>query len=454
MRSFLLLSSGVAAGLGAGVQQPATLSLNADCVSPDPRGYLLYLTFAQQFNNQLISVVENIRLAKALGRVLVLTGFMEHAREPGGAASDGHDYYDGDHVLKPFTSYFDAHATLANFGLSEWQADGVGDYMTLDKFNKLGLCGANDIGNISPMRAEAHALVSHWEPQPAGGKLERSIDRGWVVPEHIYKCPQEGPDCGVSGFDTVETGGSNDRGNPLYDLQMTFSDVKLIVHAADDLIQLGSFPSGRETPMLVSDNLFYAYNNTYPSYMPDGEPGLIRGLSNFRWTAEVSVLADAFVQQQFGGEMYDAMHWRRGYTDGSISIRSLDEVAQKIRDQSDQHNIFLATNKLTADDVSQLQALTGRRIVSMALSGEAQSLDPNQVSHVEQLICTRSKRFIATPGSTWSYNVMAFRGHMACAEGCLSLIATSSNSVHPSKAHALNARPNATEDTVVARAIK
>lgn len=79
------------------------------------------------------------------------------------------------------------------------------------------------------------------------------------------------------------------------------------------------------------------------------------------------------------------------YTDGSISIRSIDEVAQKIRDQSDQHNIFLATNKLTADDVTQLQTLTGRRIVSMALSGEAQSLDPNQVSHVEQLICTRSK---------------------------------------------------------------
>ena len=41
--------------------------------------------------------------------------------------------------------------------------------------------------------------------------------------------------------------------------------------------------------------------------------------------------------------------------------------------------------------VEYFDTLTGRRIVSMALSAEAQSLDPNQVSHVEQLICTRSK---------------------------------------------------------------
>merc|ERR1719453_2646764 len=107
MRGGFFVGGLAATVMGASVLPPAAVQLNADCVAPDPRGYLLYLTFAQQFNNQLISVVENIRLAKALGRVLVLTGFMEHAREPGGAASDGHDYYDGDHVLKPFTSYFD-----------------------------------------------------------------------------------------------------------------------------------------------------------------------------------------------------------------------------------------------------------------------------------------------------------------------------------------------------------
>ena len=47
------------------------------CMPPDPRGYALYLAFSQQFNNQLISISESALLAKQLGRVFVLTGFLE-----------------------------------------------------------------------------------------------------------------------------------------------------------------------------------------------------------------------------------------------------------------------------------------------------------------------------------------------------------------------------------------
>ena len=97
-----LLSAGVPTAAGAPTAaNGAGRSMHPGCRVPDPRGYLLYLAFAQQFNNQLISVVESVRLAQHLGRVLVLTGFMEHAKTRE-KSSDGHDYYDGDHQLHPF----------------------------------------------------------------------------------------------------------------------------------------------------------------------------------------------------------------------------------------------------------------------------------------------------------------------------------------------------------------
>ena len=76
------------------------------CVPPDPRGYLFPL-LSNQFNNQLIGLAENIRLAQRLGRILVLTGFVEAILNASSTstslASDGLDFYHNSvrHRLRP-----------------------------------------------------------------------------------------------------------------------------------------------------------------------------------------------------------------------------------------------------------------------------------------------------------------------------------------------------------------
>ena len=69
----------------------------SDCKPPDPRGYL-FPVLSNQFNNQLIGLAENIRLSQRLGRILVLSGFVEVIANATGNAtksrtSDGIDFY-------------------------------------------------------------------------------------------------------------------------------------------------------------------------------------------------------------------------------------------------------------------------------------------------------------------------------------------------------------------------
>ncbi len=68
-----------------------------DCKPPDPRGYL-FPVLSNQFNNQLIGLAESIRLSQRLGRILVLSGFVEVIANATGNAtksrtSDGIDFY-------------------------------------------------------------------------------------------------------------------------------------------------------------------------------------------------------------------------------------------------------------------------------------------------------------------------------------------------------------------------
>lgn len=64
--------------------------------------------------------------------------------------------------------------------------------------------------------------------------------------------------------------------------------------------------------MLVTDNFFFMYNNTKPSYMTKGEPELLQSLSQFKWAQAVQDAADSFISKHFGRDVFIAIHWRRG----------------------------------------------------------------------------------------------------------------------------------------------
>lgn len=383
--------------------KPQNATQQAACTPPDSRGYLLYLAFAQQFNNQLLTVVENIKLAQKMGRVIVLTGFMEHKMD-GSKTSDGHDYYDGDHELHDFSEYFEPYSTLGGFGMDEWTGEGQGDWISLEAFNQLCPSGLG--------KAEAHVFVPAWENPIPGGTLEKQVT-DWQVVEHLYKCPQEGwPNpCGDAGWE-------NDRSNPLLWVWPKFPNATLIAHDSNYVWDLATVPSGTDTPVIITDNLFFSYEHVTPTYL-NGEPELMSSLHHFRWAQDIADRANSYYMSTFGGNNYIALHWRRGYTDGTVQIRTVDEAVQILRDVTNVNlnadgtkpDLYVASNIFTWDDAGMLEAMlgTGQKVHSLILDSPWDD-DMNFLSHVEMSICSSARAFIRAEGSTWSYNVMSLRG--------------------------------------------
>ena len=411
----------------------------ADCKPPDPRGYLFPL-LSNQFNNQLIGLAENIRLAQRLGRILVLSGFVEAFKNITGnasqsLASDGLDFYHSSvqHRLTPIPEIIQLRTVSS-----------LVDCISLETFQTL--C-------IRSRSVEAHAFVPEWEPRIRGGTEMRQTSKGrvastlhnpnntttviaaaeperWQLPERLYQCRKETwPEpCGASGFD-------NYRVAPLPELSdLQFTQVRLLAHDSEARVPLASFPDGAEVPTLITDGLLFKTDATIPPFARSID-AVLGTLGSFRWAAPLQTAMDSYVDTSFGPDPFVAIHWRRGYSDNVFTVRTAEEVATELLNArqtlQEQHgdgvpaNFYIASNQLDEADlqhVARLMNISGMNLHSLlpelarspslqrlvGLQGRGKGLD--ELSRVEQGICAQAAVFVGTPMSTWSANVNAFRG--------------------------------------------
>merc|ERR1719453_1880814 len=230
------------------------------CTQPDPRGYLVYLAFDQQFNNQLVSFAENLLIARQMNRILVLTGFVEQ-EDAEGAASNGIDYFEPStvHHQIPFDYIFDSYESLTANGMSFDRPD----YISADQFKNL--CG----GTTGEMKAEAHYFAAEWDDNEEAtefgqyGTTEHWQD-GFKIPERLY--PWGGP-----------------RSGPLpHFAAMSFHSTEIVGHGSKTRVHTygGDFPLGSEVPVVVIDGLFFKGEQFEPTYTPDGADDVFGIISN------------------------------------------------------------------------------------------------------------------------------------------------------------------------------
>lgn len=395
----------------APVNDTTSLIPHPGCKTPDPRGYLLYLAFGQQFNNQLISIAENMLLARQLGRVLILTGFLEQVSAE--KTSDGRDYFDSERALKPFEMAFDKNASFEGNGMH------AGDVITLDEFKQL--CPNQPA--YPNMVAQAHVFVPDWEPDVWEKGYYLAYNASYYLPQHMYECcdhrccgpysvPNVCSDCGQRGW--------NNRWNGAVAKHLPmFREVWQIAHGHNHVLELSSLPSGQQVPVLIFDGLYYKFNATNPRYA-QGSDAVFEAIRHFQWNASISGRAEAFTRQKYDGKPYIALHWRRGFSGGAITIRSMSEVIGLLRSASEENRnnvtgelpqIYIASNQLTWKDMATIHSkLPGKQMIASLVLDDPQDLDLNALSRVEMAICQKARYFIPAPGSTWSMNVNALRG--------------------------------------------
>ncbi len=284
---------------------------------------------------------------------------------------------------------------------------------------------------------EAHAFVPEWEPRISGGTEIRHVSgraakklhninnttttarQSWQLPERLYQCRKENwPEpCGDAGFD-------NYRSRPLPELSdLRFSQVRLLAHDAHTQVPLASFPDGSEVPTLVTDGLLFKTNATTPPFARNVE-AVLGTLGSFRWASTLQATVDDYVEAQFGTGPFVAIHWRRGYSDNVFHVRSAEEVAdqlltgrRKLQEETGDAptaNFYIASNQLDDADLQRVSArlnISDVRLHSLLLEpSQTASMGVEELSRVEQGICSQAAIFIGTPMSTWSANVDAFRG--------------------------------------------
>jgi len=187
---------------GAHVSSTSSLGEEPDkCVPPDPRGYLFPL-LSNQFNNQLIGLAENIRLAQRLGRILVLTGFVEAILNASSTstslASDGLDFYHNSvrHRLRPAGMVAERPGPVASQDLCAWVGPSrlhsvanmalsarfalrpIGEIIQLQTILPLVDCVGLEQFKSLCLRSrpvEAHAFVPAWEPNIRDGTQTRLV---------------------------------------------------------------------------------------------------------------------------------------------------------------------------------------------------------------------------------------------------------------------------------------
>ena len=390
---------------------PMTTTLHAepaDCTQPDPRGYLFPL-LSNQFNNQLVGLGENIRLAQRLGRILVLPGFVEaiENRSSTSKTSDGKDFFDSSvrHRLRPFSDIISLQSLLS-----------LVDCIDLQTFRSICL-------RSQPV--QAHAFVPEWEPRIQRGSEAVSWQGGrrWQIPERLYQCdPKNWPaPCGTDGFRVEQ----NYRADPLPELRgLDFSEVQLFAHDASTKVPLASFPTGTDVPTLIADGLLFKTNATVPPLARNTEV-ILATLGNLRWSKPLRAAIKHYTETHFEREPFVAIHWRRGYLGKVLpEARSVEQVAEALTDAISSMrrkrgpdanvNIYIASNQLNEADVAHVSELlnaSSAKLHSLLLEPVlAAGLGVDELSRIEQGICAKADVFVDTPKSTWSAMVDAFRG--------------------------------------------
>jgi len=392
---------------------PMSTTLHAEpagCHQPDPRGYLFPL-LSNQFNNQLVGLGENIRLAQRLGRILVLPGFVEviENRSSTSKTSDGKDFFDSSvrHRLRPFSDIISLQSLLP-----------LVECIDLQTFKSI--C-------VRSRPAEAHAFVPEWEPRIQRGSVAVSWQgsgRRWQVPERLYQCdPKNWPaPCDIDGFKTEQ----NYRADPLPELRgLDFSEVQLFAHDASTKVPLASFPAGTDVPTLITDGLLFKTNATLPPLARNVE-AIFATLGSLRWSKPLRAAVKHYIETHFGREPFVAIHWRRGYLGKVLpEARSVEQVADALADamssmrrtrgHDTKVNIYIASNQLNEADVARvselLNASSTAKLHSLLLEPALTAgLGIDELSRIEQGICGEADAFIDTPKSTWSAVVDAFRG--------------------------------------------
>ena len=440
------------------------------CSTPaNPRGYLLYLGFKRQFNNQLRVLLENILLAHQLGRTLVLTGFRDVIQLLGGT-SNGEDYYiarvTGNTRLIPVASVFQ--------GLPH-QATTFG---TIDLDNFLRTCPP---GGRSSWRADVFAWKQPWDPN------HTDYIHGWqvvapTVPGDSIAQQVKFPTWRLSEFPwnvdkvlgAVPELATLSLHNVSINLRMRAS-MRAPQRAVDGGFDLrAAMPSAKEVPLLVTDDAYYLTHAM--GYSEAWESVLTKAYSELRWAPAIEDLAVWGMKEIMSrGEPYVAVHWRRGFL-GSAAAAKLGvgvELANSMKggvhmiasmiqrmvqarndwgqqDESEHHlkhvrsegglagaqwtsgklkrdrpwarrirRVLVASNSFREEDRRALLGLLGAEweVLNFPLHVNRTTdaatgrrlLEANLLSRTEMLMCTCAARFTGSGSSTWSRTVSFMR---------------------------------------------
>lgn len=350
------------------------------CPLLNGKGYLIYLAFNNQFNNQLETLAENVMLANATGRVLVLTGFLEASSQKS-HNSDGGDYHGGAKAWYPASSALDLHKSL----------DGQCDWIDIDDFRKL--CPG-------PVDTEVHTFMHTWDPPFDGSHAERDV-MGWQLPESTF--PWEG------------IGAPNPRNGPIPELSdIKFNHVHMYAYKQAKL-QINYLPKAEDLPVMVTDNLFLRGECCVEPTLREasGFESSFPIIGHFAWNDEIERRAADYIDWAFGERFFVAVHWRRGFT-AEMAQRDRDEIVKLVHEAAAAAGhataeVYVASNKLEDAERHDLQrALHSGGVHSIVLDWGGNG-DFAITSRVEQAICVRAGKFIDHPGSTWSNTVLAMR---------------------------------------------
>jgi hypothetical protein len=342
----------------------------ARCIEPDPaEKYLLYIGLNRGWSNQWITLMENIAIAQASNRTLVLSGFR-------GAS------------LSPKAKYFDGFFTPGK------KSHGFAEFFNKEVFSEtVRMIELQDFQELC--RDASTSIVMHFPKRWYGaqyGNLSSDHDfERWELQEMV--------------FSNAST------------LALELHRVRRVIHPDPTALPLSYFLSFNQTVM-VTDDLYY---NVESSVWLQEQHRRLAG-SSFRWADSVAVQATDFIAARMPARAlgFIAVHLRRGYsTLPPLSVPEVGDVINVLMRAQKLHRyaIFIASNKPETDDLELLKKMTGS--VVMRFDGEASSLPEHLISTVEMAICSYASYFVPSPESTWSHGVKL----MAVANGAQVMMA-------------------------------
>jgi hypothetical protein len=233
----------------AAIVDPLQLQPTAivQCIDPDPsEQFLLYIGLNRGFSNQWLTLLENIVIAQASNRTLVLSGFRGASLDPNAK------YFDG---------YFIPNARRLDF--SDFFSKSVfrRSVKTIDLAEFEALCQTDSTAIVQ-------AFPKRWYGEQYGNiSTEENLGDVWAVEEMI--------------FSNVSTAA------------VELQHVRRIIHPDPTVLPLGYFKSFNDTVM-VTDDLYYNVESS--AWLQAQHRRLVS--SSFRWAENVAARAKAFIATQ------------------------------------------------------------------------------------------------------------------------------------------------------------